>query len=238
MVRETRPAAAKRARMFDVLINDKPALHDFDVIAESGPAAADTKVFKDVTPAADGKLHLKFDPHSNPAFVNGIEITPGIPGKMRPIRIIAQDHAYTGKDGRYWEPDRYAKGGQFILRRDRVLNTGDPELYHGERFGNITYVIPVASGRYGITFHFVEAWFGPDGAGRGGLGSRLFDILCNGVALKRNFDIYREAGGSNRAITWTAHDLQPKRQGKLAISLVPVENYASINALEIFDESR
>jgi hypothetical protein len=58
------------------------------------------------------------------------------------------------------------------------------------------------------------------------------------VALVRNFDIFREAGGSDLALTRVFHGLEPNPQGKLVISLVPVRNYACINALEVIDESK
>jgi len=226
------------SRLFNFFINGKKILRNFDVIADAGATTADVRVFKDISPASDGKLHLKFDPVTNPAILNAIEITPGIPGHMHSLRAVAQSQAFTDKDGAYWEPDRYAKGGQLVVRREQqITNTSDPELYYGERFGNITYVIPVAPGRYGVTFHFAETWFGPGNAGGGGAGSRVFDILCNGVALKRDFDIFKEAGGAKRALIWSVHDVEPNHQGKLIISLVPVENYAAINAFEIVDES-
>lgn len=99
-------------------------------------------------------------------------------------------------------------------------------------------MIPVAEGHYGVTLYFSETWFGPNQAAGGGLGSRVFDILCNGVALKRNFDIYKEGGGADRAVVTTIHDVEANHQGKLVISLVPVRNYACINAIEVVDESR
>ncbi|MCX6632769.1 MAG: malectin domain-containing carbohydrate-binding protein [Candidatus Solibacter sp.] len=36
-----------------------------------------------------------------------------------------------------------------------------------------------------------------------GAGSRLFDVLCNGAVLARDFDIFARAGGSNRALLQT-----------------------------------
>jgi hypothetical protein len=67
----------------------------------------------------------------------------------------------------------------------------------------------------------------------------LFDILCNGVALARDFDVYKRAGGADRALAQTFHGLQPNALGKLAISLLPVKDlYPYINALEIVDETR
>jgi hypothetical protein len=170
-------------------------------------------------------------------MVSAIEITPGTQGKFRPIRMVSRDHPYTDRQGRVWAADIYSRGGQLAMRTDPVANIDDPELLHGERFGNLTYSVPVPPGKYGATLYFAEAWFGPSNFAGGGVGSRMFDILCNGVALRRSFDIFKEAHGSYRAATFTAHGLEPDAMGKLAISLVPVRNYASLNALEVVDET-
>ncbi|HEV3196566.1 MAG TPA: malectin domain-containing carbohydrate-binding protein [Bryobacteraceae bacterium] len=226
------------SRLFNVLANGSEILHEFDIIGEVGASAADMRAFKDISPAADGKLHLKFEPVTNPAIVSGIEITPGTPGVMRPIRMVSRDHPYTDRQGRVWESDRYSRGGQLVQRTEPVVNADDPDVFRGERYGNLRYVIPVPRGRYGVTLYFVEAWFGPGKFAGGGIGSRLFDILCNGVALRRGFDIFKEARGSDRAVTFTTHGLEPDAQGKLTISLAPLRNYASLNAIEVVDESK
>ncbi len=56
--------------------------------------------------------------------------------------------------------------------------------------------------------------------------------------LRKEFDIFREADGNNRAAIVSVHSVEPNHQGKIVISLVPNENYACINALEVIDESR
>jgi hypothetical protein len=226
------------SRIFDVFANGAEILNGFDVIGEVGASTADIRAFKDISPAADGKLHLKFEPKTNPAIVSAIEITPGTPGKLRPIRIVSREHPYTDKLGRTWAADGYSRGGQLVMRTEPVLNIDDPELLRGERYGNLTYVIPAPAGRYGVTLYFAEAWFGPSNFAGGGMGSRIFDILCNGVALRRGFDIFKEAHGSDRALVFPIHGLEPDAQGKLNISLVPIRNYASLNALEVVDESK
>ena len=226
------------SRIFKVSANNTDLLDDFDVTSEAGASAADVRVFKDISPAADGKLHLRFVPKTGLAMVSGIEITPGIAGRLRPIRMVSRDHPYTDKQGRTWEPDFYSRGGQLVMRPGVVTNIDDPDLLKGERFGNLSYVISVPPGRYGVTFYFVETWFGPRNFAGGGAGSRVFDILCNGVALRRGFDIFKEAGGSGRALLLPIHGLEPNPQGKLNINLTPVRNYASLNALEVVDESR
>lgn len=226
------------SRLFNVYINGVKTLDLFDVIADAGANEADVRVFKDISPAGDGKLHLKFEPHANLAFVNAIEVTPGAQGRMAPIRMAAREQAYTAPNGLVWSPDWYASGGQLVARSDAVTGAQDPELFRSERFGNLRYVVPAPPGKYAVTLYFAEDWFGPGKAAGGGVGSRLFDIFCNGMALRRNFDIFREAGGSNTAVKLTFHGITPNAQGKLAISLVPVRNYASIDAIEIVDESK
>ena len=226
------------SRVFHILANGKPLLREFDVIADAGASTADVKVFKDISPAQDGRLHLNFEEMTNQPFLNAIEVLPAIRGRAKPIYIVARDRGYTDKQGRYWEPDHYSRGGQLVVRTEEITGAADPDLYRGERFGNLTYSIPVAPGRYGITLRFAEAWFGPGKPAGGGVGSRVFDILCNGIALVRNFDIYKEAGGTERPVTRTFHGLEANHQGKLILSLVPVTNYACINAIEITDESK
>jgi hypothetical protein len=226
------------SRIFHVYANSKSILQDFDVIREAGASTADIRAFKDISPGADGKLHLKFEPSTNPAMVSAIEITPAVPGRLLPIRVASRDHPYTDKQGRTWAADGYSRGGQLVMRTEPVANVDDPELLHGERYGSLTYVIPVPAGHYGVTLYFAEAWFGPGQFAGGGVGSRTFDILCNGVALRRGFDIFREAHGSDKAVIFPIHGLEPDSQGKLTITLMPVHNYASINALEVTDESK
>ena len=66
---------------------------------------------------------------------------------------------------------------------------------------------------------------------------RVFDVFCNGVALLRNFDTFRAAGGPQRAVEKTFHGITPNAQGKIVLSFVPVENYASVNAVEVVEET-
>jgi hypothetical protein len=226
------------SRIFNVFANGAQILREFDVIGEVGADTADTRAFKDISPSADGKLHLRFEPETNPAIVSAIEITRGTPGKMVPIRMVSREHPYTDNHGRNWAADAYSRGGQLAVRTEPVLNIDDPELLRGERFGNLTYEIPVPPGRYGVRLYFAEAWFGPGNFAGGGIGSRIFDILCNGVAVRRAFDIFKEARGSARAIIVPLHGVEPDPYGKLTISLRPIRNYASLNALEVIDESK
>jgi len=226
------------SRVFRISINGAPRLWAFDVLSDAaGSNTADEKVFKDISPAPDGKLHLQFAGLvNNVPFLNALEIVPGIPGKMRPVRIAALSRSYTDQHGHVWGADRYFSHGCAVVRSEAVRNTPDPDLFRAERFGNFTYAIPVAEGRYNVTLQFAEAWFGAGQPGGGGPGSRVFDVFCNGVALLRNFDLFRAAGGDHRAVERTFRGMVPNAQGKIVLSFVPIANYACVNAIEVADE--
>jgi hypothetical protein len=227
------------SRLLNVSINGRTALEFFDVIADAaGGNTADVKVFKDIEPAADGSLHLKFQSMKAFAFVNAIEIVPGDRGRLRPIRLVARASGYTDTLGRVWLPDSYSIGGRLILRQQEVSRTPDPGIYQSERFGNFSYAIPVAPGSYTVVLHFAESWHGPGRPDGGGAGSRLFDVFCNRTALLRDFDIFAEAQGGYRALERKFTGLRPNAQGKLELAFVPTKNYACVNAIEVLDEGR
>jgi len=249
---DTLSGGGETSRLFDVLLNGQPLLHIFDIIKDAGGNnIADVRVFKDVHPAPDGKLHLRFQPLIDSAVLNAIEVGPAPPGQINPIRIVAQENSYTDHEGHVWQPDEFARGGQFAvhLHREPVAGTPDPDLYVGERFGNFDYAIPVPLGRYTATLHFAETYWGTDnqrpgaalpdyrGSPEGGEGSRIFDVYGNGRVLLKDFDIFKEAGGAGRAVVKTFHNLEPDGEGKLVFRFVPRLDYACVNAIEIDDES-
>lgn len=49
----------------------------------------------------------------------------------------------------------------------------------------------------------------------------IFNVNCGERALLKNFDIYKEAGGENRAIGKTFRGIDPNPQDKLVLSFVP-----------------
>jgi hypothetical protein len=98
--------------------------------------------------------------------------------------------------------------------------------------------VPVAEGRYRVTLKFCEGHYGRLNTGVGGLGSRVFDVYCNGVALLRNFDIIKEAGGEDRPLDRTFPGIRPTAQGKIVLTFVPVKGMACVNGIEVGEDSR
>ncbi|MGA8086279.1 MAG: malectin domain-containing carbohydrate-binding protein [Terracidiphilus sp.] len=230
---------AQNLRHLEVELNGHPLLVDLDPIADAGAAAVDVRAFKDVQPAQDGKLHLEFRSRwGQPAFVSAIELTPGTPGKLRPIRISAHQLDFIDADGTRWSGDNnFIQGRTWTEPRPRGSSKVSA-LYETERHGNFSYAIPVPPGSYTVKLRFLESFFSPlvPEAFCHGVGCRVFDVTCNGVVLLQDFDIVQAAGGAFRPVVREFHGLHPNGQGKLLLSFSPKANYAEVRAIEVIDE--
>ena len=231
-------SAGDGQRVFNVTLNGKRLLDRFDIVLDAGgPGIADEKVFPDIEPAPDGFLHLQFSASGGGGLLNGIEVLPGTPGRMLPVRIVAGQDSFQSGNDTVWGADRFFLGGRATRTSRTVTGTDAPGLFAGERFGSFSYAIPVAMGHvYSMRLLFAEDHFGAEAPG--GEGSRLFDVYCNGAALVRKLDIFKEAGGANRAFVKTFHRIAPTAQGKLLLSFVPLREYPLVNGIEVEDSGR
>jgi hypothetical protein len=228
--------ASDTLRSVNIVINGQPP-STFDVASDAGGVnTATVKIFKDISPAKDGFLHLMLQ-GGGPNFLNAIEILPGIRGKIRPIRMTARDDVLRDHLGQVWLPDQWAAGGRKSTRVVSIDGTSDAGLYQWERVGHFSYAIPVMEGGlYTVVLHFSETWFTTPNS-IGGVGSRVFDVYCNGTTLLKDFDILKEAGGiANRAVIRVFRHVPASPLGKIDLTFVPVANYALINAIEVIEE--
>jgi hypothetical protein len=213
-------------------INNGPA-NTVDVADDAGGNdIAIAKVYLDVTPGSDGMIHLDFT--TSDSFLNAIEILPGTPHQMLPVRIVAASPIlYNDSKGNVWLPDRYYFGGRASRFAGDLSKISDGVIYDWHRFGHFHYIVPVATNRsYTLKLHFLEHWFGV--AVAGGTDSRIFDVSCNGTTLLKRFDIWKEGG--NEPLIKTFTHIEPTAQGKLEIYFTPATNYPSISAIEVIPE--
>lgn len=213
-------------RVFRVSANGKLILDFFDVVADAaGANTSDERVFRNISPASDGFLHLGFAPVRGTAMLNGIEVLPVSAGKVRPIRIRAGwTSAWRDSSGEQWQADSYFMGGNALVRTMNPAQASnsivpDMALYASERWGHFSYALPVAEGRYRMTLRFCEGHYGKKNGGRGGVGSRLFDIYCNGVA--QSIAVLRASGPMHRA---------------RSVQFVPVNGMAFVNGIEVVED--
>jgi hypothetical protein len=214
-------------------INGGPPTN-MDVVDDAGgDDIATTKVFTDVAPASDGTIHLDFA--TPEAFLNAVEILQGTPHRMLPVRIVVGHSPYHDSNGNVWMPDRYFFGGRLSSFGGDLSKVVNARLYEWHRFGHFHYVVPVATGvKYTLKLHFMEHWFGVQNGGIGGVGSRVFDVSCNGSMLLKGFDIFREAG--SEPLVKSFQHIEPTPQGKIEIYFTPAANYPSISAIEVIPE--
>jgi hypothetical protein len=232
-------------RLFRVFANGKPILMPLDVVADAdGSNVADERVFRNISPAEDGFLHLSFTSLRSTAILSGVEVLPVAAGRVRPVRIRAGwTTSWQDSAAEQWLADSYFRGGNALVRTTNPAQQSnsmapDSALYASERWGHFTYAVPVADGRYRVTLKFCEGHFGRRNSGVGGVGSRVFDVYCNGVALLRDFDIFKEAGGEGRPLDRAFSGIRPNAQGKILLSFVPTIGMACVNGIEVLEDSK
>ena len=228
---------ADNQRIFDVNMNGRPLLSLFDIFTDAGAAnTADIRVFENVSPAPDGYLTLDFRPVRETAWLNAIELIPNQSGHPQPLRIAAQGTDFVDHNRDVWGSDRYFIGGRTTSDGKVPSGTSDPDLFISQRYGHFSYRLPVPPGKYRLRLLFAETFFGPGNRGEGGAGSRIFNVYCGGIAILRQFDIFK-AAGENRAIEKVFHGIEPNAYGRVDLTFEPVVNYAIVQAIELVDES-
>ncbi|KAA6461239.1 hypothetical protein DYQ86_13440 [Acidobacteria bacterium AB60] len=236
---ESSGGGGEGSRLMTVRANGKALLSQFDVAADAGASdAADVKVFPDVRPAADGRLHLDFvSDRGAPAMVSAIEILPGVRGRIRPVRILARHGPYYSNDSQWWSPDTDFEGGQMATYTHAVKGTDDSEMFDSERWGNFSYAIPVAPGRYALTLFFtVRPGDWPPGPMSAATPTpHIFNVFCNGKALLANLNLAGEARDSD-VVVRRFTGLSPNAQGKLLLNFVPVQGYATVTGIEVLPQ--
>lgn len=233
---ETTDADASK-RVFQLRINGGQPISPIDPVADAGARdRLSERVYRDVVAAKDGKLHLQFEALTGAPTLSAIEILPSVAGKIHPVRMVAQAEPVSDSEGRVWAADEYFCGGTEVMRGKALQNPLERGIYRGERFGNFSYRIPLAPGKYRLTLHFAEQWWGTPDSQMAPVDSREFDVFANREPLLRNFVVGTAAGGAGRSLEKVFDNVQPNAQGVLLLEFVPTKNYAEVNAIEVVSE--
>jgi len=222
------------ARQVDLTINTRRT-DALDIVDEAGgDDIAIGKLYTGIVPMNDGTIHLDFT--SDGSFVNAIELTPTDSEAGQTQRMVAGPEVFRDSQGNTWLPERFFQGGRRTFHPDGLPKVPNSKLFEWERYGHFHYLIPAVAGQeYKIRLYFSEGWFGVGNGGPGGIGSRVFDVYCNGTTLLKDFDILSvQHGGA--AVTTFDH-VKPTAHGMLDISFTPVKNYPLINAIEVEPEN-
>jgi len=108
-----------------------------------------------------------------------------------------------------------------------VTNPAPEAVYQSVRYGNFTYTIPnlTANTNYTVRLHFNELYWNS-------AGSRVFNASINGNQVLHNFDIFKTAGGENKAVT-EQFNATSDSNGNIAIAFSTVTDNAMVNGIEL-----
>lgn len=234
-------------RMFDVLINNQRVLTDFDVFAQAGGANRAVDRAFPVT-VSSGVVNIQFTGILDNAIINGIEVLPQsststtqtngttVSGNQTgsnaatAVFVNCAGGQYTDPNGTTWSADfGYTGSTATYSTGASIANTTTPALYQKERYGaNFKYTLPVVNGNYAVTLKFAEIyWSSP--------GMRVFSVTINNQAVLTNFDIFAQAGGSNRALDKTF--MVAVNSGAIVIQFVASVDNGKIDAIDIVPQT-
>jgi hypothetical protein len=161
-----------------------------------------------------------------------------------PLRVDSGNNtAYVDAAGNYWWPDTTNgragdKGGVNVATAGNVSGTADPVLFKTERRGNSSspywkYRLLVPGNQtYTVDFWFSEQQYTSKKCN----GLRVFSVAGYYGPFLSNFDPCAAAGGPNRAVVKTFHNVQTIGQAIIAQSSV-VKDYPEIDAIVVTTEA-
>ncbi|UOQ68635.1 malectin [Hymenobacter volaticus] len=146
-------------------------------------------------------------------------------GTTAVYRLNAGGPAVT-TSGLAFAADQYVTGGNVSDSSNPIAGTTDDVLYQTERWGSMTYALPVSNGTYTVKLHFAEVyWNAP--------GQRVFDVTAEGTKVLSAYDIVKKVGQNTATIeTFTVN----VTDGNLTLAFAPGASGADepkISAIEV-----
>ncbi len=133
--------------------------------------------------------------------------------------------------GQSWVADQYYTGGSTHSTTNAIGNTTDDVIYQSERFGNVTYHIPVPqNGSYSVDIHLAEIYWTQ-------VNRRLFNISVEGGQFTRqNIDLVQELGSAYTATIIKAEPINVT-DGFLDITFTTVKDNAKVSGIAVYHYS-
>ena len=238
---------AEGSRIFDIKLEGKTVLNDLDVVAVTGApfTALQYSFFQSIT---DGSVDIEGVNIVDNAKLNGVEIfllpdtfelptteaptvaptdAPTAQGIVTIAKLNCGSFQFEEAPGVFWMEDAFFTGGiSFNIGNAPIAGTDNDALYQSERWGDLTYSIPVETGRtYEIVMHFAELFHTT-------AGQRIFDVVLEGETVLKDLDLVAELGGSLVAQEYTFQ--QVITDGSIDITIVSTKDFGKINGLEVY----
>jgi hypothetical protein len=139
-------------------------------------------------------------------------------GQQVRLHVGSNANASDPFGGPSWQADRYYQGG---ATAPGLSNSSD--ALNSKRYGDFSYAIPVADGKYTVSLWFVENVVGP--------GGRAFNVAINGAAALTNYDIAADTG-MNTPVRKSFPAVATGGNG-IRIQFATLKRSAAVNAIEV-----
>ena len=146
----------------------------------------------------------------------------------------AANHAIDRSNSNTWAPESIYQLERYGVHTITFTGLVPGATYLAEeRYGvhTITFTGLVPGATYLAELHLTENYFG--GSSSGGAGSRIFNVVVNGVTKESNLDIYSAAGGPWRALC-RQYEVTADASGEVAIRLNNVKDNAHTSGAALF----
>ena len=155
-------------------------------------------------------------------------LPPSPPHVPLPGTILSIDAGGPDVAGPWNADDEFASGGTSEIQSGMVTGSDLPQnVLQSERWGEMSYTIPVPAGAYTVRLVFAEG-------SQPRAGARRFNVDLGRRRVLEEFDVFAEAGGANRAVVKEFRDVAPDRGGNIVISLRKgTANEPEIRAIQI-----
>lgn len=196
------PGAAKGSRVMDVVAEDILIESGLDVFDKAGGVYRTHDVSFSVA-VTDGTMSISINPvnGSNP-ILNALQIVKADKPEqvewnlnLGGVVTVANGLTYEADPGVGYGKDSTTEA--IDLNANEVINAteDDIELFKTTRIGfeGLSYNRALPNGNYEVTLGFVETYHNDKAL-------RVFDVAIEGIVVLDDFDVYRTAGGRNRAL--------------------------------------
>lgn len=174
------------------------------------------------------------DGAGNESAAASVTVTPeegGVTGAAVLRVNCGNGGAFVDPQGNAWSADFGFNGGNVFSYTNVIAGTSNPQLYQSRRsVGSsvplLTYGLGLQNGNYRVVLHFVET------NTAFGTGSRVFDVVAEGILQVDNLDIANRVGSLAACVVEfpvTVGD------GQLNLSFPKVASNPTISGIEVFE---
>ena len=140
---------------------------------------------------------------------------------------------YVDPAGNRWAADRKRAEGRWgwtgesgdVLRSGVAQGSPLQQMLLRERYGMDAYVFPVKNGTYAVRLHFNEGFLKATG-------ERIFTVTAEGETVVDGMDVFKTAGGRNRALS---REFEVRvNDGELRLEFSATEDNPMVCGIEVF----